>query len=135
MRDCLLVVFPAHRLLLLRVQGPGELVKAVIEVVGQVGARFAPGLVVVREVLVDVELGEGLAGCFVDRDAVDVDFGDSDGRGELRMGLGLLFGGFLTLYRGWFERALVGGGSLRDVADFRVFGLSVQERLMGDLRG
>ena len=45
-----MIIFAAQILLLLGVEGPCELVEAVVEVVGEIGAGGSPGLVVVGEV-------------------------------------------------------------------------------------
>jgi len=62
-------------LLLETVRCPCELVEAVVEVVGDIGARFAPGLGGLgREVDVEVGGEDGFAGCRVDGVPVGIEF-------------------------------------------------------------
>jgi len=64
-----------HGRLSLPVHLPGELVKAIVEVVGLVSTGKSPWLRVLREVGVDVGLGDGLADGWVDWVGIDVNCG------------------------------------------------------------
>lgn len=83
------VVLSAQLLLFCGIQGPGELVEAVVEVVAEIGTGFAPWLVVFGQIVVDVDLSDGLAGAFVYGYGIDIEGGGLDGRevGAARFGL------------------------------------------------
>ena len=69
----------AHLLLLQPVRLPGELVEAVVEIVGVVLARAAPELVLLGEVGVEVDVEERLVQRRVDRGGVHVYVGGVQG--------------------------------------------------------
>jgi hypothetical protein len=67
----LLLDAPTHSLLLLTVQGPTELVEAIVKIICLVGARAAPGLHLRGEVGVDIEFCDGFT--FPERDVFEVE--------------------------------------------------------------
>jgi len=70
-----LLVGVGHGHLALAICFPGELVEAVVEVVGLVFARSSPNSLFLREIGVEVDLKDGFAQRRIDGVAVDVDSG------------------------------------------------------------
>lgn len=82
-----------HAPLLGGIECPGELVQAVVEVVGQICAGPPPWLVMLSQILIDVDLRQRLAGGLVRGDSIDVKGGGPDGGKVGAAGLLLLFSG------------------------------------------